>query len=79
MLCENVWHCNIYMLLGHLPLVALLTLPTPAIDVLVHGLNSDTVKMCVEIYLDIHTSSAKQRLRHLLIIFADFTHKLQAN
>jgi len=26
------------MLLGHLPLVALLTLPTPAIDVLVHGL-----------------------------------------
>jgi len=25
-------------LLGHLPLVALLTLPTPAVDVLVHGL-----------------------------------------
>jgi hypothetical protein len=30
--------------------------------------------MCVEIYLDIHTSSAKQRLRHVLIIFADFTY-----
>ena len=26
------------MLLSHLPLVALLTLPTPAVDVLVHGL-----------------------------------------
>jgi hypothetical protein len=25
--------------------------------------NYDIVKMCVEIYLDIHTSSAKQRLR----------------
>jgi hypothetical protein len=30
--------------------------------------------MCVEIYLDIHTSCAKQRLRHVLLLFADFTH-----
>ncbi len=36
-------------------------------------------RMCVEIYLDIDTSSAKQRLRHVLIIFADFTHNILAN
>ncbi len=33
--------------------------------------------MYVEIYLDIHTSSAKQRPRHVLIIFADFTHNIR--
>jgi hypothetical protein len=41
-------------------------------DLLVNGIVKNECR-------DIYTSSAKQRLRHLLIIFVDFSYKLQAN